>query len=730
MGGPSLAEATRSSVPAWVSVLENVWMAAAVAAFLAALLTIALVVRFGDWVFVGWSGRACLLAFLLCFAILLAAGVALLISAGLVALEGLARRFGRLPLLLALIAVTAVWLVPMTSMLSISLSSSTYTHPHALSAIGLGILIVAALAAHGRPWGRAEAAILMLTGALLGVAVAWLNLRLLRKAEVELGRHLNIGIVLAAYALAALGIRGAGAARAGRTWTPRGLRRRAVAIVALVALCAIAVVPLYRVARAAAEPPTAPAAKLADVLGNPSTNFAEPSLPDRKRVGNVILISVDTLRADHLGIYGYEKNTSPNIDRFFSRGLVFERAYAQSPWTLPSHASMLTGLYASAHGSVVYPSDTFGFIDGLEPGLTTIAEILAHQGFATAGFTGGVYLTRDYAFDQGFQTFEATETNLMEDTLELALPWLEQARAGNFFLFLHAYDVHRYEPQRTYDDLPEDDYAGPLKQLFLQRPRLLEASIISDGLSDPTPDDIRFVEHLYDTEIRIVDDQLQRLFDTLERLALLESTAVILTSDHGENLWENGDSGHGFNLYDGTLRVPLLIRAPSQPARRLQGFARVIDISPTILELTGLPSAPPMHGRSLLAGVADAATGIRGLVAEADRFGTQACIFDGRYQYVHYGMPSFNVLRPRFVLRTLRALFSRFNHSQELFDLGDGAAGERDILSEDPERAAELRRSLFASVQALRAQQGTGKRPERSLSPELKKRLRSLGYID
>jgi arylsulfatase A-like enzyme len=689
----------------------------------------AILTRYGEWVFVGFTGHSLLLGFFLVAAILLSAAGGLGVAACLTLSDRVLRHLGVGVVSFLLAGFVVGWLQKMLRMVSISVSSSAYANPFYLAAMGSSLVLMATVARGQRSWRRLDVIVLVASCVGLGVAVAWLNLVYLRKADIDLGRILNLAFVVAAHAITWLGIRRS-ASRSTRVFSfGQTGRKGAVGYSIMILCCAIALAPLYLAAKAAGEPPSVSSARSPVIAPRADDTAAEES-PARK---NVILISIDTLRADHLGIYGHERTTSPNIDRFFGKGLVFERTYAQAPWTLPSHASMFTGQYPSTHGISTYPNDTFGYVDRLRPDLVTIAEILSEHGFETAGFTGGVYLTQEYGFDQGFEVFEVTRSTRMEEALDLALPWLEHERDRPFFLFLHSFDVHRYQPPHYFEDLSDNGYAGPLRDLLLEQPHLFEAAVITDGLSQPTTEDMSFVRNLYDTEIRVVDEQLQRLFSALEHSGLIENTAVILTSDHGENFWEQGDSGHCFTLQDPTLRVPLLISAPGlRQGRRIDGFARVIDIPVTILEIAGVSSRARdrMHGVELLTQIGGGGLGPDTVIAEADRFGTQACIISGRFKYTHYGMPSYNLLRGRFALLTLRGLFSRFNRTEELFDLQADPAAQNNMVTADPERAALLRQVLFSRISELRSARDHTEESDARLTPELREKLRALGYID
>jgi len=707
---------------------SSCWAATIVLLPTALTIPAAFVVLFGDWVYVELPGRIALAAFFAAGAVLAGAIAGVALTGCLIGLDRARGVVGRIGLAVALASATGLWLPKMLRMVSVSFQSSVYADPLSAAAIGVGLLVIARLARGARPWQRADVFALSVVGSALVLTVFWLYLAVLRRADVLLGRQLNIAVVAGAHALVWGSLR-AGALPWVRSFgLPLDPRRSAGAFASLLLASTVAIVPLHGAAMRAGEPPS-----LAPTSARDGSQDAEVGAPLRGAARNVILISVDTLRADHLGIYGYPKATSPNIDRFFSDGLVFERAFSQAPWTLPAHASMFTGQYPSTHGSATFPSDTFGYVDRLSPDLTTIAEMLREQGFETAAFTGGVFLTRAYGLDQGFETFRATRTTRMREAVNRALAWLDGDRSEPFFLFLHAFDVHRYEPPRYFEDLPASGYDGPLRKLHADQPRLLERAVAADGLSAPTEEDMRFVQHLYDTEIRVADEELGRLFVEIESRGLNETTAVILTSDHGESFWEHGDSGHMFTLYNPTLRVPLLISAPGDAGqRRMPELARVIDIPATILDLTNTatPLRDEMHGASVLP-MDDGRVSPRVAIAEADRFGTQAAIFSGEFKYIHYGMPSYNPLRARFALLTIRGMLSRFNRGEELFDLEEDPEELHDLAAAHPERVAALRKLLFATVASLQAApEQAGEGPEIEFYPELEDQLRALGYVD
>ncbi|MEZ5331659.1 MAG: sulfatase [Thermoanaerobaculia bacterium] len=307
---------------------------------------------------------------------------------------------------------------------------------------------------------------------------------------------------------------------------------------------------------------------------------------------NLILVSVDTLRADHLGTYGYERETSPFLDALADSGVVFERAFAQVPGTLPSHMSMFTGLYPAQHD--VYPPN-----DVLSTDIETLPEILESHGYRTGGFTEGGYVSGFYGFARGFDSFDDTVTRgnrLLERTIGEGLDFLD--RVGDdepFFLFLHTYAVHDpYQPPEEYRPL---FWEGAVPDTF--EPTGPNFVAVNRGRRTVTAEEVRYFESLYDAGIRYVDDQLQRLWQRLQRDGLSERTLLVVTSDHGEEFLEHGHLVHEQNYVE-TTHVPLIVVGPGLPAgTRVGTLVQSIDLAPSLLDLAGLAdTAEEMTGRS------------------------------------------------------------------------------------------------------------------------------------
>lgn len=323
---------------------------------------------------------------------------------------------------------------------------------------------------------------------------------------------------------------------------------------------------------------------------------------------NIILIVSGTLRADHLSCYGYGKNTSPNIDKLACDGILFKNTHAQSNWTLPSHASILTGRYPSAH-RVMEREDRLSLKE------LTLPEILKLYGYKTAAFTGGLDLRKEHNLNQGFDSYYDEKALATSDELiPQAEQWLEKNRNQKFFLYLHTYDTHLpYQPKKPYDTMFSGNYKGPLKQEYLTYPILKtiqdKTLTINSGKIPLTETDIDYIKNQYDGEIASLDKNLGQLFNALEKLKIDDKTIIIFTADHGEELFDHNsfDRFGTENLYDEVIHIPLIIKLPlslksqtinSKPQSDTP--AGSIDIMPTILKLLNIPINKEAQGKSLL----------------------------------------------------------------------------------------------------------------------------------
>jgi arylsulfatase A-like enzyme len=422
---------------------------------------------------------------------------------------------------------------------------------------------------------------------------------------------------------------------------------------------------------------------------------------------NVVLIVINALGADHLGCYGYLRNTSPNIDRLAQDAIAFNRAISQSYWTLPSLSTIFTSRYPAAHG--VTSRDTR--LDEVE---MTLAEILKAQGYKTAAFSGGFDTERIYGLDQGFQTYDAYSgkrpMGTFADVMPRALRWLNENKGEKFFLFLHAYDVHSPYVRSAKNSFGYY-YKGILEDVSLDYSTLKRIRNHVLNLDKRqihlTRDDIDYIIACYDDGIRRMDKYVGQLLGKLRHLQLYDKTVIILTSDHGEELGRGGsfDRFGNQNLYQEVIRIPLIIRYPPLQirGRRILSLAGLVDIMPTVLDLLDINRPASLQGRSLAAlikGDKDA-VGRRYIVSEASN--QKWAILRGDGWKLIYA--------PQAV---------------ELYNINDDPLEEHNLIDQRLDIQVSLMKEFFLWRQHHRDQRLRDKRIEIDL--QLLERLRKAGY--
>ena len=410
---------------------------------------------------------------------------------------------------------------------------------------------------------------------------------------------------------------------------------------------------------------------------------------------NVLLISIDTLRADHVGAYGYERSTTPNLDSLASGAILFENAISQAPSTLPSHTSMLTSLYPSEHGAEIW-----SYLGGSK---TTLAEILKSRSYSTAAFVSGSQLNKSYNLGQGFDTYDdsSMEKNAGNVTA-LSLDWLSEHYKEKFFLLVHLFDPHHpYSPPEGYNVF--DTFNDTKSVVWNASSLSIEDSTglllgIRSGRVNITEKELEHLISLYDGEIRHADYNAGILLDRVGKLGIANRTIIIIVSDHGEEFKDHGGMLHSHTLYNELLRVPLIIKVPGMPAARIGGQARLIDIMPTVLDALGI-AAENLRGVSLLK-----TTG--SLDAYSERFGNatrllaEISLSTGKEKIIYS------------IKRGSKRIFDLESDPKELVDIANstGAIGLDKKLSD-----------VFSS---LEREQGKS-----VINKEQEERLRSLGYM-
>jgi arylsulfatase A-like enzyme len=442
------------------------------------------------------------------------------------------------------------------------------------------------------------------------------------------------------------------------------------------------------------------------LAGNGSAVGIESGRGERLRDRpNVILISVDTLRADHLGCYGYERETSPAIDNLAETGVLFEEALASSPWTLPSHVSMVTSLSPATHGCSLVGGAK------LKKSITTVAEILRDRGYRTHAITTILYLTGTYGFEQGFDNLDALGHEARaERVTDEAIEWLRGYGDQRFFLFLHYYDPHSdYLPPGSYRDRFDPGYEGPIDGSV---PNLLE---VQDRM---TAADLRHLVALYDGEIAYVDDQLKRLFDTIRALGLWENSVIVFVSDHGEEFREHGSFGHGFTLYDEQLLVPLVISWPGRvpEGRRVKAPVQVIDIVPTLVEMLDLKTR-------------EGARKFEGMSLAEHCLGSETAGDFSRDAFSQTQLGEKELYADR--VDGAKAIFDATSESWELYDLIEDPGETKNRAARDTERLSGISSKLEPYVTYARRvrEESRGEGESVELDEKSIETLKSLGYI-
>jgi arylsulfatase A-like enzyme len=386
------------------------------------------------------------------------------------------------------------------------------------------------------------------------------------------------------------------------------------------------------------------------------------------RGANVVVIAIDTLRADHVGAYGYARPTTPRLDRLAAEGLVFETAISQSSWTLPAFASIFTGLLPSYHRA---GEGRFPAVSRLENRYPTLATLLSAAGYQTASFVSNVWVSAEVGMARGFARHQ--QFPLGEQAAGAAIDWLREVREEPFFLFVHLIDPHQpYIP--TAEDLAEfadPQYDGPLK-----------TQCLGDASPAWTPADRRRVVDLYDGEVRWSDRLTGRVLDALAERGFDQRTIVAVTSDHGEELLDRGAIGHGRTLYDEVLRVPLMIRFPGGRRGRVRQMVRTMDLFPTLLESVGQPVPHGVQAKSFLP-VA------RGGAASGD-------LDIALSEFVCFGDVDLKSVRTP----SDKLLVSMDSGRTRLFDLAADPGEKHDVVAKRPEMAVTLRARLDQELAA------------------------------
>ncbi len=426
---------------------------------------------------------------------------------------------------------------------------------------------------------------------------------------------------------------------------------------------------------------------------------------------NVVIVLVDALRADHLGCYGYALPTSPFIDQLAARGILFERARSTASQTVPSVLSLWTSAYPSRHGNQYFAQRNSFRLDEsrsrprVPDDLALIAEDFARLGYATGAVVANPWLHPDFGFARGFERYvylpagvaKGIPPPLGRQVNDAALGLLEEWKARRFLLYVHYMDVHNpYRPPEPY----RSQFVGALEGTY---------SYVNGWLPLLKPADVAFTRAHYDGGIRALDDFVRELVGRLDALGLTRNTLVVFVADHGDEFQDHGGMGHGWTLYEEMVHTPLLLVHPGLgPARRIGTMVSLVDLLPTLLELTGAPVPPGLDGVSLAP-----------LILGSQPSPRPRALFSelGDVKAVRVG--------DRKLIRT-----SRGTEQEDAFDLA-ADPGEQHPVTEHP----PWREALAAELGGFLARGTSGNvtpvaRPDAAPRPLLDEQLRALGYVN
>lgn len=440
---------------------------------------------------------------------------------------------------------------------------------------------------------------------------------------------------------------------------------------------------------------------------------------------HVILIIIDTLRADALSCYDSEAPATPNIDRFAKDGILFKNAFSASPWTLPSVSSIMTGLSPSVHMTLKPRTK-------LPDNFKTLAEYMQGAGYLTGAIGKNIFLKKSYNISQGFVEYnffpKSGDTSLggkllkavfpkrfktdasTEELANLTIDWLESNAHNDFFLWVHFLDPHiPYAPPAKF--LPAD--SDPPSRIGKKFGRL---RAVRGGFLVPSLQERRWIRSLYESEVRYVDTNVRRVFERLKELGIYDESLIILTSDHGEEFWEHNGFEHGHSVYDEVIRVPLIIKLPASSSKQaISGAVSIESIMPTVLELCGVEYNGDYLSSRCLTGLWD-----RPFEAENHEpvISTGLLYYEDRVSVLSNG------------LKYIRWLATG---QEELYDMSSDP-GEKscvaELSSEQVQRARAILQKHFKEAEKLKRYYNTPKSEKVMLDEEMRQRLKSLGYVE
>jgi arylsulfatase A-like enzyme len=430
---------------------------------------------------------------------------------------------------------------------------------------------------------------------------------------------------------------------------------------------------------------------------------------------NIVLITIDALRADHLSCYGYERKTSPNIDWIAEKGIIFKNAIAPSSWTAPSMASLFTSLYPINHGVIhgicyvhnktIYNQEVFS------SELTTLAEILQAHGYTTFGVASNLHLSGKFGFAKGFNYFKCLPWDPAQSVNKIVYSWEKYIKKSDkFFLWVHYFDPHHAYHARS-----------PWIEQYTPKALTRKLNLTSKSSSELTkliptfkkdPQALSNLIALYDSEINYVDSYLGKL---IRKFGLNKNTLIIITADHGEGFLDHSQLGHGNNLYHETIHIPLIIKLPYSSKKEIvDKQVNLIDIMPTILHILNIDPPEQTLGKSIL-----------------KKEGLSLWL---KKMLLINGAPdsTFSELDTKHILKTImtpkwKYIYNYKDKTEQLYNIKSDPQEIDNLTNKKTELCKQLKEQLFDWVST--AKKYPTKKQHFKLSPEEKEKLKGLGYI-
>ncbi|MBN2040301.1 MAG: sulfatase [Spirochaetes bacterium] len=443
------------------------------------------------------------------------------------------------------------------------------------------------------------------------------------------------------------------------------------------------------------------------------------TLTKKNKENKIVFILIDALRPDHLSCYGYERNTSPAIDKIAEEGVTFTNVIANAPWTRPSTASIFTSLHASQHGVQTEKA-------GLSRNFLTLAEVIKDSDIKTAAVIGNGNASSAWGLDQGFEDYMDTREHWeglpnAQMVFDLGREWLQKNKDNNFFLTLFAIDPHSpYKSPAEYEEL----YTDQPRDRIIRRPRWQYKK--GENLDPRT---VKNTIGLYDGAIKYTDDVIRDFVSELKRLDIYDNTTLIITADHGEGFGEHNRYRHGYHFYDEIIRVPLIIKSPliKEKGVTYDRLTALIDLYPTILDLYNIPVPAACEGISVFNKNKKANyQHERVIFSEYNNFGLHnQCVRTAKWKLIYEAKADIEVFDSYIKDRSLLPLFLLDKEKYELYNLESDPFEKNNLIRTEKATAdkmkANLKLFLSKSKKAVNEVEG-------EIDPAVMDDLKSLGY--